>query len=78
MPLQALPVQSSTPTLASTPGNTVQAVPLPFTPAYCTGNTLLLKFFNNLSHVRDLSFFTCGTKPRMCLYSDGLCVGLCL
>lgn len=47
MPLQALPAQSSSPTLASTPDNTVQAVPLPFTPAYCTGNTLLLKFFNN-------------------------------
>lgn len=78
MSLKALPVQSSSPTPASTPDNTVQAVPLPFTAAYCTGNTLLLNFFNNRSHVRDLSFFTCGTNPRMCLYSNGLCVGLCV
>lgn len=77
MSLQALPGQSSSPTPASTLDNK-QAVPLPFTPAYCTGNTLLLIFFNNRSHVRDLSFFTCGTNPRMCLYSNGLCVGLCV
>lgn len=76
MSLQALPVQSSLPTLASTPDNTVQVVPLPFTTSLLHWQSLLLNFFN--SHVRDLSFFTCGTNPRMCLYSNGLCVGLCV
>lgn len=45
MSLQALPVQSSLPTLASTLDNTVQAVPLPFTTSLLHWQYFTIKFF---------------------------------